>query len=802
VDPRKGTTNGVLRLSPAPGEAPVDHYDLAFTDGAARRQPFRALLGQTTPVDMALLPGTVVPAGLEYFEIRAVRAGVTSPPLRLRADNYPRVVDIAGNSGVDRLSRPELHVDAVKQRTIFVAVDPSAKATARICNINGAGCYERAVDAGLGKNSSASWGIDSPYTREAHSVFDAVARRLYIATQSSASGNPGLRVVTCDVDTWVCGHRLVKATTGTEVHPVIDAPGKRLLLFETGGRFGFEQSRSVWTCGLDPSVSCSLVAQLPAGVADAIAGYGRTPYIAGAGGAKLYGVFGTSYNPGASQVLVLDCTLADFSCTTRTLPGVPMVAPSLFAASAAGRIGLIGTGATGAIVAYDCDDGLSACESKTLLGPQNLSNVAVVGASADTFTAADASKLFRCSWSSGMCTPMPSPLPMLRTECAGVLPSRLRLCGADQSGGLITANCELDGTACVISQVADDALRTDGADSTFSLLDEPAGRLLTLATNPSRNLQPSLIVCDALGANCEHRDLSAGDSVDQFYDPQMALADASGPLVMSVRENSTGRGRLFVCGRDGRNCTHRDLVLGLDERVWSTSLRIDPANKKILLVSLSPQEAHLIRCNLDGNACSHTLLGRWDMGDGFGAQLPLVRVLASTGQLLIGSPTQLLLCPLDGASCSARPLPIASDSSAMVAEVAEVSGSYLVWRTSYSSKPSSLEECPFTGAPCVSRLLSGLPSVYANWHAARLDVARQVLYLAEARDSTLSLHRCTRSGVDWGCSELTVQPSQFVSPLLGRYPRYSLDLNEADRQLVVSFAGPTRRPQVILLDRF
>lgn len=807
VDPRRGTTSGVLRLNPAPGEAPVDHYDIAFADGALGRQVFRALPGQAVPTHLTLLPGTVVPAGLEFFEIRAVRAGAASAPLRLRADNYPRVVDVAGNAGVDRLSRPELHVDTAKQRTIFVAVDPSAKATARVCNLDGADCRAQAIDAGLGEDSSASVGIDSLITREAHSVFDPAARRLYVVTQSSAPGHKGLYLLTCDVDTWACGHRLVNPSTGTEVHPVIDALSMRLLLLETGVRNGIEAPRSVWTCGLEPAASCVPLGVVPASFADASAGYGRSPYFLGAAGTKLFGVFGTTQDPNTSQVRVLECTLAAFACTTRTLPGVRTVAPDWFGSSVAGRVGLVGRGVSGSIVAYDCDQELVGCQSKTLPGAPDVYSVAVVGASAGTFTVAanpyGGTRLFRCTWSSGVCSPMASPLSRLETGCAGVLPTRLRLCGIELSGALVTANCELDGSGCVVSQVAQDDLRINSAEGTAAVVDEAAGRIITLSIDPSREHRPSLFVCDLLGGNCEHRDPAAGDPGGFSDDPQILLAKGTGPLLLSVRNVATGNARLFVCGRDGRNCTHQDLATGIGDTVRSTSLAIDEGNHKVLVVSLTSNAAHLTRCNLDGNACSHADLGSGDFDSGFGLPPPVARVLAASQRMMVAANDGLLLCSLlDKPICSFRPIPATPNGHATVVDVDEISGSALVLRRRHNSTPT-LDECPLIDAPCLSRRLFGAPlDGSIQWFAARLDGDRQALYLTAVDDRDLRLSRCTRAGLDWTCAQLAARPAYAVSVFLGQAPRYSLDLNEADRQLVVSFAGPTRRPQVILLDRF
>jgi hypothetical protein len=808
VDPRRGTTSGVLQLSPAPGEATVDHYDIAFADGALARQPFRALAGQAVPAKLTLLPGTVVPAGLDFFEIRAVRAGIASAPLRLRADNYPRVFDVAGNAGVDRLSLPELHVDTPKQRTIFVAVDSSAKATARICNLDGVDCRAQAIDAGLGANSSASAVTDQLFTREAHSVFDTAARRLYVASQSSALGHKGLHLITCHVDTWACGHRLVDANTGPEVHPVIDALSKRVLLLETGeNRFGFARPRSVWTCGLEPTAPCASLGAVPASFADARAGAGRSPYFLGAAGTKLFGVFGTTQDPTTSKVRVLECTLGAFACTTRTLPGVSTVAPSWFASNVAGRVGLVGRGVSGSIVAYDCDQGLVGCQSKTLAGAADLSSLAVVGASAGTFTVAanpyGGARLFRCTWSSGACSAVTSPLSRLDTGCAEVLPTRLRLCGTELSGALVTASCEVDGSACVVSQVAQDELRIDSAESTDAVIDEAAGRIITLSIDPSRVYRPSLFVCDLLGQNCEHREPAAGDPGAFTDHPQIVLSKGTGPLLLSVRNVATGNARLFVCARDGRNCVYQDLTTGIGDTVRSTFLAIDEGNQKVLVVSLTSDTAYLTRCNIDGNACSHTLLGTGDFDSGFGAPPPIVRVLAASQRLLVASNNGLLLCSmLDKPSCTFRPIPGTPNGQANVVDVDEASGSVLMLRGRFNDAPM-LDECPLSDAPCLSRRLLGAPvDGSSQWSAARLDSARQALYFTDVDDRNLRLTRCNRSGLDWICSPLAARPSFAVSAFNWRIPRYSLRLNEADRQLVASFAGPTRRPQVILLDRF
>jgi hypothetical protein len=72
----------------------------------------------------------------------------------------------------------------------------------------------------------------------------------------------------------------------------------------------------------------------------------------------LLALFSTA-NGNGSELLALDCERSTLACSTRILPGIAIDRPSWWRAPS-GRIGILGAGASDAVVAYDCDGTLTA----------------------------------------------------------------------------------------------------------------------------------------------------------------------------------------------------------------------------------------------------------------------------------------------------------------------------------------------------------------------------------------------------------------------------------------------------------
>lgn len=811
ADVRRGLTSGVLRLSPAAGDDPPDAYVVAFSDGAQARSVIRTWTASSGAAQIPFLPGSIVPPGLDFFDVRAVRGGVESPPVLLRADNYPRVVDVTASAGIDTITSPSVFVDVAKKRTIFVGTSADRRPTARVCNMEGGSCVAVPIDAKLGPDSAALYGFGIIFRAKTSSAFDAPSRTLFVATRSSGAAR-GVRLIQCNVDTWSCTERFVTDLVADGVGDLpndgllhLDAANGRVLLLSVQvDPQSSAQITSLWSCPVTAGAKCSLAAVLPKGLSETTPGPNYHPFLNDAGGPRLLALFSTA-NGNAPELVVLDCERSTLTCSTRAIPGIAIDRPSWWRAPL-GRIRILGAGASNSVVAYDCDDTLTACSSKKFSGAGILEEPVAIGTTASgAVLMAGLRKsvgpmLLTCDYETASCTGNVLPLTSVEHSCSSTEAGQTRICGTAQ-GVRTVATCQPDGAGCVVSEVAADSEREGAADRVDALLDEVQGRIVAVSRNPTRQNKATLFVCDALGKNCTNRDASDGATNQGTSEPQVALAPFPGPLFVSgVSPN--GPPTLTVCERDGRNCTTRELSGGPAEPMLLPTLLIDEKNQKLLVVAFTDLAAHLFRCNLDGNACAYVSLGALPQDEIGSLGVPSVRLLPGTDGpgsdgLFVALTTKTLQCKPDGSSCVLRSVP--SAEGAFPAEPDESRNAMFVVEPS----ESLVRECKLDGTACVAQPLDAVPLLgNAHWHSARYDAAFGALYLGQADSLTMYLHRCTRSGGSWVCTELLRTPIMRSSPFPAIRTRLTLRLDPKSHVLVAAVADRRRRPIVVLLDRF
>ena len=210
-----------------------------------------------------------------------------------------------------------------------------------------------------------------------------------------------------------------------------------------------------------------------------------------------------------------------------------------------------------------------------------------------------------------------------------------KLVAAVQSGisvGLF--RCNLDGTGCTYTK-----LPGGGA---HVLIDTANAKLLVVGASIA-TIKPGVVRCNLDATSCTYIDISAGQPDKSGLSPSAAIDAATGKLLVVTRNGNTEASRpgLFRCNLDGTSCTHTDISGGLQAgSVASPSLVVDAARSRMLVATYNghpygPPPTNLIRCGLDGTACSNVDISA-GQGD-FSAQTPEAVLDDANGRLLVGA---------------------------------------------------------------------------------------------------------------------------------------------------------------------
>jgi hypothetical protein len=184
--------------------------------------------------------------------------------------------------------------------------------------------------------------------------------------------------------------------------------------------------------------------------------------------------------------------------------------------------------------------------------------------------------------------------------------------------GPTLVRCNLDGTACTRRSIAPGA--SDVCGNGF-VLDEARRRLsfTTIdpnAAGPSLGAEPStlaIVQCSADGAGCASRQVDAADLVAPRdrkggVGTQLVVDTQNQKLLVVVHDSEGPRGEtvfsLLRCELDGTACTKRVLP----RSIGSAMFEAQASGAQLLVSSAGGRGAALLSCSLDGTACTRTEL--------------------------------------------------------------------------------------------------------------------------------------------------------------------------------------------------
>ena len=150
-------------------------------------------------------------------------------------------------------------------------------------------------------------------------------------------------------------------------------------------------------------------------------------------------------------------------------------------------------------------------------------------------------------------------------------------------------------------------------------------------------------------------DLGAGQGNNSGLDPA-ALVDAmNGKLLVAVTDMSVSEMPALVrCNLDGTACTYTDITVGQPAKAQVASAALDVANQKVLVLATETITTPVLyRCNLDGTACTRTVLSSSTVDSGLTGLVDTVNqklLVATTDDT--NSEVALLRCALDGTGCT------------------------------------------------------------------------------------------------------------------------------------------------------
>lgn len=198
--------------------------------------------------------------------------------------------------------------------------------------------------------------------------------------------------------------------------------------------------------------------------------------------------------------------------------------------------------------------------------------------------------------------------------------------------------CNLDGTGCT------HALLPGGASEPKVLIETVNAKLLVV-TRAIVTRKPALVRCNLDATSCANIDISAGQGEGSALGPSVGMDRLNGKLVVVTRNEANAyRPGLFRCNLDGSSCSHTDVSGGLPpQTIGGPSMVVDAPNGRLLVVASNahpygPPPTLLIRCSLDGTACSHVDVSAGQ--DYFSASVPEAVLDTANGRLLVGALNQ------------------------------------------------------------------------------------------------------------------------------------------------------------------
>jgi hypothetical protein len=668
ADPKPGVTMGQLTVK-APTDGPrYDGVEIRWTDEEGKSvTPFVDLPSGAFASGVAqytVLPGTPVPAGTGQFSAVAyVRSRSLSklygPAARVRADNFPRIVDIGGDSGVDAFVG-STRVGPGPDRLTQAGKDKAGHPVLRTCNAEGASCTARV----LASDVRSVYGVGS--------VFDDQAGTALFAVSDTLSARPLL--FACKNDGTGCSRTDLQALTGLtgrqtgSFQGVLEPGTKKALFVTTSSDTG---RHLLFRCDMN-GASCTVrIMENEAGLGRGIYGFrGRDPVFS----VTLDAVTGTLYTADSDGGAVMGRThLGLFRC--------PVAAPSCAYSDLSAQVDLEGL--------------------------EEFCPIVMLDENARKLRIATTARFFEFSYAPGFARPYLFSVGLDGT--VGIARSITNTAATDifSSASLdpvsnkllflvgngfdrpVLQQCAPDGTACVKRFVTVGT----GIDAIALALprltlDNAAARFIVPFSDLARQSRPSLLSCPLSGLACAQADLSVpsqrGGIVGVGFPwPSLGAAvdPVRGKLLVSVSGSaSDSRAVLIQCDLDGRGCVSTDASAGqASDSGYCPALTILPGSTRVAIAAQDGQQGRnlslsLYMCPTDGSKCT------WrDGAAGLGpnsAGAPIIGSVPGSGKLrvLLGSrragnvtssviqsdltfpPAFLTSCDENGLGCTTQPL--------------------------------------------------------------------------------------------------------------------------------------------------
>ena len=319
-----------------------------------------------------------------------------------------------------------------------------------------------------------------------------------------------------------------------------------------------------------------------------------------------------------------------------------------------------------------------------------------------------------------------------------------------------------------------------GIDPT-ALLDEAAGKLLVVTKNMADSGKPALFRCNLDGTGCTYADLSAGLPAIKGHGRAAVLDLVNGKLL--VAGSVVDHEALFRCELDGSACTHTDLTAGGPQASFGKAVLMDATANKLLVVGAGS----LRRCELDGSGCTFADIS---CGQAVG-NMPSAVIDATNGKLLVATtvdtdPAQpgrlgLLRCNLDGTACTFADISAGQGKycGGEPSLVIDVVNSKLLVATMNGLSPGappklSLFRCDLDGSACTHTDITQQTGIYGYEPFAMIDGGKLLVvafFKDDKHDGKTALIRCDLDGS--ACTPTVVSPPQ--GPGGGTFPAAVID---------------------------
>jgi hypothetical protein len=854
--PERGLTHGKLVLkAAATGPAPQG-FELRWSDALGNNTaPFADVLpvpAAGATLEHAVLPGTRVPSTLDHFQVRSFyllgdSSRLYSPPVRLRADNFVRIVDIGGTAGVDGFSGKFFLGPGADEITLG-GVDEASHPTLRRCKNDGSGCTARQLSAtilsarGIGtvmdpvgdhtlmavtnnvderayliacKLDGTSCTTRDMYDlagltgRQAMSfqgLFDKTAQKALFVTTSIDTGRH--LVFRCDLDGKACSVRIMeddagvaRATFGYDFSTALDETSRTLLTVAsdgTGGAATNRQNLVLFRCGLD-APGCTYT-DISAQVGSD--GFQELrPRIAIDDAARKLRILTTGF-PDSADPRVFSTNIDGTGAQVRSLAGFNLASTSYSSSSfdpVAGKLHvLLGTSNSYPVLLRCAPDG-SGCAVRDLF--------AATGASSGGFF-------------------LPNLLALSGTD--RVL---IQSANSDKQARPWLFSCPVTGLACAqadlsVSTQFGNAVggnvvgRKNGVEwSIHGDVDVVSKKLMVVGMGSASDLRPLMIRCDLDASNCLSTDASADQANASGFYPWIHVAPSGTRAVIGASDFQTGRnGRLslYLCPSDGSRCTWRDASGGTTGYAGQPVLGSVPGSNRLRAIlggrTFGTNPAYLVDCDPEALDCKGLALGSLAPMDREAAAFEAGQGIAVLSKG--GNSRELVRCNADSpAVCTSAPLvgPALPPAFSTIRfdDLRNSGASDLAFAATLRgpSEPAfMLALCDNTGAQCRTRVFTVAPGVlrYGSnvLHAVSrlvVDDAAGVVYFAHTTTSALvavgvtELWRCTTK--DLACERLALSTDIHTA-----VPVPVIDRVNGRLHVLASNASAGRRPVTITVD--